>query len=116
MAIPTQMKAMKVMKRKTQSIIAKGRIAKALVLRGSKTKTSGGLKREDIMRNKRGKIVSKRKSALSLKRFTGSKLEAWGKAIKSARKSLAVTGFVPINGKSAQGKAVYAKAKTIYDA
>merc|ERR1711865_461876 len=107
---------MKVMKRKTQSMIAKGRLAKALVLRGSKTKTSGGLRRDGIMKNKRGKIVSKKKSTLSKKRYTGSKFEAWGKAVRSARKTLAVTGFVAINGKSAQGRAVYAKAKAIYTA
>ena len=39
---------------------------RAQVLHGSKTKTSGGLKATDLMLNKRGKIVSKRRHQLGL--------------------------------------------------
>merc|ERR1719378_1681474 len=38
-------------------------MAKALVLRGSRQKTSGGLKASDFMKNKQGKIVSKKAHA-----------------------------------------------------
>merc|ERR1711918_252138 len=48
------MKAMKVSK------IAKGKYKKALVFRGSKEKTSGGLKKSDLIKNANGKIVSKK--------------------------------------------------------
>merc|ERR1719389_308319 len=106
-------KAMKgrVMKKKAISKTAKGRLAKALVLRGSKEKTTGGLKKDDLIKNKRGKVVSKRQSALGKRRF--SNIEAWVDAHMSARKALQVKGFCAINGKTLQGKAIYVKAKAI---
>merc|ERR1740121_2591133 len=45
-----------VMKAKRVSKIAKGRFAKAMVFRGSKEKTAGGLTKDMVMRNKRGKF------------------------------------------------------------
>merc|ERR1711939_1078422 len=62
------MKAMKVMK-KAVSKIATGSHAKAMVLRGTKAKTTGGLTASDLIRNKAGKIVSKKKSATAKKAF-----------------------------------------------
>merc|ERR1719428_1015745 len=61
------MKAMKAMKKKSVSKVAKGVMAKAMVLRGSKAKTVGGLTAKDLTKNKFGKIVSKKKSALGKK-------------------------------------------------
>merc|ERR550534_548146 len=49
-------KAMKVSK------IAKGKRAKSSVFRGRKAKTSGGLKKQDLIKSKSGKVVSKKKS------------------------------------------------------
>merc|ERR1719174_2929713 len=106
------MKAMK--KKKAVSRVASGRFAKAMVLRGSKEKTSGGLKKEMLVKSRTGKAVSKKKSALAKKRFAGSRLQAWAKAVAKARKELRVTGFVAVNGKTASGKALYAKAKTFF--
>merc|ERR1712039_251118 len=108
-------KGMKSMKA-SRSKIARGRLAKAMVLRGSKVKTAGGLTKSDVMKNKNGKIVSKKSSSSAKKRFHGSKIERWGKAIHAARKALSITGFVAINGRSTQGKALYAKAKAEYGA
>merc|ERR1719161_1310519 len=112
------MKAMKtksamkgVMKRKTVSKIARGRLAKSLVFRGRKEKTVGGLKAGDLMKNKRGKVVSKRRSALGKRRFKN--IEAWVQAHMAARTALHVSGFCAVNGKTVQGKAVYVKAKAI---
>merc|ERR1712151_413569 len=48
--------------------------------------------------------------------FEGRKLEKWGKACVQARKQLNLKGFVPLGGKTAAGKALYAKAKAIYTA
>merc|ERR1712014_346683 len=84
---------------------------KALILRGSKLKTQGGLKADDLMKNKRGKVVSKRQSASGKRRF--SNIESWVEATMAARKALHVTGFCAINGKTLQGKALYCKAKAI---
>merc|ERR1719382_1098521 len=117
MALPMKkgaraMKAMKVKKAKRVLKVAKGRLAKALVLRGSREKTVGGLKKDDLVKNKRGKVVSKRRSALGRRRFSQT-IEAWTEAHMAARKALQVQGFVAINGKTVQGKAVYVKAKAL---
>merc|ERR1719510_1202755 len=111
MALP--MKSMKVMKAMKKSMVAKGKRAKSAVFRGTKTKTSGGLTKDKLMLNKRGKVVSKAASAASKKRYATSKLKAWMQTIVTARKQLAITGFCPINGKSPEGKALYAKAKSL---
>merc|ERR1712061_433973 len=75
--------AMKTMKKRAMkkrvSKIARGRMSHALVLRGAREKTVGGLTKGDLMRNKRGKVVS-----------------------PTARKALNVKGFVAINGKSSE--------------
>merc|ERR1740123_49899 len=99
-----------------KSKIASGKLAKALVLRGAREKTSGGLRKSQIMKNKRGKVVSKMRSEMSRKKYRGSKLEAWMKAVAAARKELGITGFVALNGKTAQGRALYAKSKANYSA
>merc|ERR1719195_2489968 len=138
----TAMKAMK--KVKKVSKIAKGRGAKAAVLKGKKEKTVGGLtsanlvknkrgkvvsknasargKKEktvggltsaNLLKNKRGKVVSKNASARSKKAFASSPLKKWSDATKKARKALGITGFCAVGGSSAQGKALYAKVKSI---
>merc|ERR1719171_1881956 len=98
-------------KAKRVSKIARGRFAKALVLRGSKLKTSGGLKQEGLMRNKRGKIVSKRQSAHGKRAYAS--IEDWTESFMAARRALNVTGFVAINGRTLQGKALYIKTKAL---
>merc|ERR1719373_568865 len=109
------MKAMKkAMKVKRKSTIARGKLAKALVFRGSKQKTSGGLTKDTLTKNKTGRIVSKSKSARGKKNWANSALKRWLDAVKQARKELKVTGFCAVNGKTATGKAVYAKAKAIF--
>merc|ERR1739845_113403 len=95
---------------KRVSIIATGKRSKASVFRGTKVKTSGGLKKADIMRNKAGKLVSKKKSAASKKRFNASGASKWGAAIKAARKALGLKGFVAIK----KGSPLYTKAKSLY--
>merc|ERR1712187_938755 len=87
----------KAMKAKKVSVIAKGKMAKPSVLSGRKAKTQGGLTKDKLVKNKAGRVVSKAMSARA----------------KKARKELGLTGFVAIGGKSAAGKALYAKAKSI---
>merc|ERR1712139_17980 len=110
MKVMKAMKAMKAMKRISK--IARGKTAKSRVLRGLKEKTSGGLTAASLMKNKRGKVVSKRASANGKKAF--GHIKAWTNAYKTARKELRVTGFVAMNGKSPEGKALYAKTKALY--
>merc|ERR1719262_275799 len=94
------MKAMKAMKKKSVSKIARGRMAKVMVLRGSKAKTSGGLTASSLTKNKNGRVVSKKRSALSKK-------NTWMIAVQKARKALKIKGFVAIK----KGSELYKKAK-----
>eukprot|EP00932_Pfiesteria_piscicida_P002245 SRR837773.12181.p3 GENE.SRR837773.12181~~SRR837773.12181.p3 ORF type:complete len:133 (+),score=76.74 SRR837773.12181:2-400(+) len=112
----TSMKAMKAMKARKamkKSTIAKGKRARSSVFRGTKAKTSSGLTKGELMRNKNGKIVSKKAHAAGRKQWEKNGLKAWANAVKAARKALGVKGFVPVGGKSAAGKALYAKAKSL---
>ncbi|CAK8994916.1 Dinoflagellate viral nucleoprotein 5 (DNVP5) [Durusdinium trenchii] len=131
------MKAMKSTMKKAmkKSTVAKGRMSKVVVLRGSKKKTSGGLTKDKLMKNKRGKVAA---SAAAKKRYNKT-LVKWNKAVMDARKAdvvspalaellrnayrfraktsaLGIKGFCAIGGKSAQGKALYVKAKSLYAA
>merc|ERR1719488_342169 len=99
------MKSMRRMKKaKKISIIGKGKYAKSQVLKGRKVKTVGGLKKADLKKNKYGRVVSKKASARAAK-------NKWTGAVAAARKALKVKGFCAVGGKSAQGKALLAKAR-----
>merc|ERR1719271_463541 len=74
------MKAMRAMKKKAVSKIAKGKLAKLVVFRGNKTKTTGGLTKTDLVQNKRGKIVSKAQNAAGKKAFAN--IKGWTSAVK----------------------------------
>merc|ERR1712048_1158766 len=108
------MKTMKGMKAKRVSKIAKGTRAKASVLAGRKEKTAGGLTKAMLFKNARGKIVSKKASAAGKNNY--KKIASWVSACKTARKFLNLQGFVAINGRTPAGKALYAKAKSLYNA
>merc|ERR1712193_298290 len=104
------MKAMKAIKQKKKRVskIAKGRMAKSLVFSGARVKTSGGLTKADLIRNKNGKIVSKKQQAAGKKAYNN--IKAWATAVSKARKSLGLKGFVPIK----KGTPFYAKTKSFY--
>merc|ERR1712029_302478 len=99
------MKAMKAMKKKSVSKIARGQMAKVMVLRGSKEKTVGGITAKDLIKNKLGKVVSKKQSARGKK-------NPWTQAVAKARKALKITGFVAVK----KGTPLYTKAKELYNA
>merc|ERR1711862_8648 len=100
---------MKAMKKKHVSKIAKGRFAKAVVLRGNKEKTTSGLTKSDLFKNKRGKIVSKKASAAAKKRYASS-VGPWIQAVKKARAALKIKGFSALK----KGSPLYIKAKEFY--
>jgi hypothetical protein len=132
MALPMAMKTMKVMKSmktmkamkkakamkamrkamKRASKVAKGKLAKAVVFRGGKEKTSSGLTKAALHKNKKGKIVSKAQTAAGRKAYTH--ISAWTKACQQARRELKIKGFVPIGGKTAAGRAFLAKVRSLY--
>merc|ERR1719171_631028 len=90
--------AMKAMKAKSVSKIARGVMAKVMVLRGSKAKTVGGLTSKDLYKNKNGRVVSKKLSAKGKK-------SPWIQACQKARKALKITGFTAIK----KGTPLYVK-------
>merc|ERR1712164_87321 len=100
-------KAMKAMKAKKTSKIAKGKFARAVVFRGTKEKTATGLTKSDLIKNKFGKIVSKKRSAFAKK---NNFIKGWTTAVQKARKALGLKGFVAIK----KGSALYKKAKEFY--
>ncbi len=99
--------------KKKVSNIAKGKLRKSQVFKGRKVKTSGGLKKGDLTKNKRGKVVSKRQSAAAKSRYTRG-IGKWIAAVTKARKALRVTGFAAVGGKSSQGQALLRKARSLY--
>merc|ERR1712226_349334 len=108
------MKGARSMKAKRVSKIARGKFARSQVLNGKKAKTVSGLTSSSLQKNKWGKIVSKKASAAAKKRYQTSGAKVWADCIKQARKALNLKGFVAINGKQAEGKALYAKTKSLY--
>merc|ERR1719210_2462818 len=84
------MKAMKVMKAKRVSNIAKGKNARSVVFRGSKAKTASGMTQDKLMKNKFGKVVSRKASARAKRNFAASAIKKWTDAVKAARKALGV--------------------------
>ena len=82
------------------------------VFLGTKERTSGGLKKSDLTKNRDGKVVSKKASDRAKK--TGKHIAKFGKAVAQARKSLGIKGFVPVGGKTARGQALLKKARSLY--
>merc|ERR1719348_1527508 len=107
------MKKVSIMKAKRVSTIAKGKMARFAVFSGRKAKTQGGMTAATLTKSKSGKIVSKKASLRAKKNFASSPLKKWMDACKIARKQLGITGFCPVGGKSAQGKALFAKVKAM---
>merc|ERR1711862_536907 len=95
-----------------KSSVAKGKRAKVSVFKGTggKVKTSGGLKKSDLKKNKAGKIVSKKASDAAKKKKGYRKIVAWGQALAKARKQLGVKGFVPCK----KGSALYKATSALY--
>merc|ERR1712025_717053 len=89
------------------SKIAKGRFSKVVVFRGTKAETTGGLTKGDLVKNKNGRIVSKKSLAHGKKAYAN--IKGWTTACQKARKALGVKGFVAMT----KGSALYKKAKEL---
>merc|ERR1711977_177666 len=91
------MKARKAMKK------ISARLAKRHVFSGKLGSTVGGLNKGDLVKNKSGKIVSRKAS-------TRAKKSPWLAAVKAARSALHIKGFAAIK----KGTPLYEKAKELY--
>jgi len=85
--------------------------SRAQVMNGTVKHTQSGLTKGDLKYNKHGRIVSKIKSTAARK---NPELSDWVKALKKARSQLNITGFVPVGGKTKEGKELYKTVKEIY--
>jgi len=103
-------KAGKAMKCKPtrSSKVAKGKRGKVLVYKGRFEKTVGGLTKEQLVKNKAGKVVSKRMQAHGKKSYAN--IKGWVDAFMKARVELGLVGFVAIK----TGSPLYAKTKELY--
>merc|ERR1711862_302005 len=79
------------------------------VFRGSRVKTNGGLTKDDLVVNKAGKVVSKKKYNLGKKIYKRG-LNKWTKAFMQARKNLGLKGFVACK----KGTKFYKEAMRIF--
>merc|ERR1712080_381078 len=98
--LPLRIMAMK--GRKAMKKIS-ARLAKRHVFAGKAAKTQSGLKKSDLVKNKSGKAVSRKRSARAKK-------SPWLAAVKAARAALHIKGFAAIK----KGTPLYKKAKELY--
>jgi len=77
---------------------------------GSRVKTSGGLKKSDLKRNRGGSIVSVKKSARA-KRTMSPMLKAWASSVKTVSAEPAYVGKFNKMNKSGT---FYKKVKALY--
>merc|ERR1719420_736567 len=93
------MKAMKVMKKKVSARAARRRVFVGLM---AHTATASKLTKSDLIKNKRGKIVSKKNHARGQK-------NPWMTAVVEARKALKIKGLCMVK----KGTPLYQKAKEL---
>ena len=107
----TPMKAMKAMKpmRAMKAKRVSKRMAKVVAFRGHATGGATTLKKADLIKNKQGRIVSKKQSMLAKVRYAKG-IGKWTAAFMKARKALRVKGFVALK----KGTPLYDKAKQLY--
>merc|ERR1719359_1989658 len=96
-------KAMKAMKKKKAMKKLKAFTQKRYAFTGKLSKTASGLTKADLVKNKHGKVVSKKKSLLAMK-------SPWIAAVQKARAALKIKGFKPVK----KGTPLYAEAKKLY--
>merc|ERR1711935_383375 len=96
-------KAMRAMKKKVIS----AKLARRHAFAGKIAKTKTGLSKSDLVKNKMGKIVSKKASLRAKKQ---NSFGPWLLAVKKARKALNIKGFCAIK----KGTPFYKKAKEFY--
>jgi hypothetical protein len=73
-----------------------------------KTKSSGQTKGM-LMKNRNGKIVSKKSHAAGRRAYKN--IRGWTQAVSKARKALGITGFCAVK----KGTALYKKAREFYN-
>lgn len=96
-------------RRKARKVSVRG--TRSQVFRGTrqKVKTTGHVK-ADLMKNRRGKIVSKAANKAGKRIYKKNGLDKWNTAFMQARKNLKIKGFVPCK----KGSKLYKEAMRLY--
>lgn len=91
--------------------------SKSQVYHGTAKQTKGGLVKKDIIRIDDGygniRYKSKKQQASGKKKNTFR--AKWSKAMKKARKELKLEGFVPVGGKTKDGKALLKRIRELME-
>jgi hypothetical protein len=83
---------------------------------GSKQKTSGGLSKSDLMLNRAGKLVSKKKSRIAKRNFVDNHLDLWIDAFMEVRDELQLKGFTKMKQRgSAMEQAIFKQTHSKWD-
>merc|ERR1719266_1884429 len=102
----------KVVRRKRRARKVSIRGSKVQVFRGTRQKTaSSGQTKSDLMKNKRGRIISKKKYNQGKRVYKKNGLSKWTKAFMQARKNLKIKGFVPCK----KGTKLYKETMRLYN-
>merc|ERR1712048_541912 len=101
----------RVVRRRRKARKAPIRGSRYQVFRGTrqKVKTTGQTK-SDLMKNRRGKIVSKAANKAGKRTYKRNGLDKWNAAFMQARKNLKIKGFVPCK----KGSKLYKEAMRLY--
>ena len=97
---------------KSDPKVATGRRAKAVVLAGRKEKTSTNVKKDQLMKNPKGRVVSKRANAAGKEKF--KHIANWNRAVQMARASMGLRGFCPVGGRTKLGRQLLTKTRVHY--
>jgi len=102
-----------------KKVVRRRRARKRVSIRGTRTqvyrgtrqkvKTTGQVK-SDLMKNKRGKVISKKAHAHGKKVYKKNGIEKWTKAFMQARKNLKIKGFTPCK----KGTKLYKETMRLY--
>jgi hypothetical protein len=83
------------------------------VMNGTVAKTSGGLAKDDLKKNKAGKIVSKKSSQASSKRYAkNDKLKAWNALVMSVYKKMGGKGAKSLSAAMKEASRLRKSGKT----
>lgn len=85
-----------------------------LVKLGKKDKTSGGLKKSDLIFNAQGKVVSKKRSQRAKKYFVERNLDLWKDSVVEARAESGIKGFQKIKKGSGRESSLYNKIYALW--
>merc|ERR1712154_338352 len=102
----------KVVRRKRRARKVSIRGSRIQVFRGTRQKTAtSGQTKADLMKNKRGKVISKKKYNQGKRVYKMNGLSKWTKAFMQARKNLKIKGFVPCK----KGTKLYKETMRLYN-